>query len=422
MTLNKWTVGLVAVGAVSLASVAQADEKASPLSALSSTVLSGYVDTSAQWNLGDGTSHAPAYKYGGATKADGFNLDVVKLTLEKPLDESEWAAGYKVDLFLGPDANVLATQSTSATAKSDFAVKQAYVLLQAPIGNGLKFKVGVFDSVIGYESTDAVNNPNFSRSWGHTFEPSEHTGVLASYHINDLVAVSAGIADTLSPTINGRSGSGVVGTPNESYKTYMASTALTVPKGWGFISDSTLYAGIVNGWNGGFAPGFSQQNYYVGATLNTPVNGLRVGASFDYAKTEKTLTAVGIPGTPFPSFGAHSFAAYASYQASEQISIHGRLEYADITPLAASLAQGGLAAGVGGIGIPSSVLSYTGTVQYDLWKNVLSRVELRWDHALDGTDSFGGTSATPGFHGTSHFTSGTLVDSFTIAANIIYKF
>src|ERR1700723_1684622 len=125
MKLNKWTVGLATVGAVSLASVAKADEQkmGSVLSA-SSTVLSGYVDTSMQWNLGDGTSHAPAYKYGGATKADGFNLDVVKLTLEKPLDEGEWAAGYKVDLFMGPDANVLATQSTSSTITSDFAIKQ----------------------------------------------------------------------------------------------------------------------------------------------------------------------------------------------------------------------------------------------------------------------------------------------------------
>ena len=54
----------------------------------------------------------------------------------------------------------------------DFAIKQAYVALRAPVGNGLDFKVGVFDSIMGYESTEAINNPNFTRSWGHTFEPS----------------------------------------------------------------------------------------------------------------------------------------------------------------------------------------------------------------------------------------------------------
>ena len=32
----------------------------------------------------------------------------------------------------------------------------------------------------------------------------------------------------------------------------------------------------------------------------------------------------------------------------------------------------------------------TATVQYDLWKNVISRLELRWDHSLTGMDAFGG--------------------------------
>jgi hypothetical protein len=189
---------------------------------------------------------------------------------------------------------------------------------------------------------------------------------------------------------------------------------LTAPDSWGFLNGSTFYAGIVDGWNGGIAPGASQQNYYVGATINTPVNGLRFGASFDYAKTDKTLTAVGIAGTPFPSFQAHSFAGYVSYQALERLSLHGRIEYADLTPLAASQAQ------IANVGLPSSVLSTTATVQYDLWKNVLSRIELRWDHALDGTDAFGGTTAAHIQSG--HTVTGSQQDSFIIAANIIYKF
>jgi len=425
MKLNKWTIGLAAVGAVSLASVAQAEEKSSTLASLSSTVLSGYVDTSAQWNLGDGVTHTPGYKYGGAAKADGFNLNVVDLTLEKPLDESEWAAGYKAELWLGPDANVLGTQSSGVGA--DLAVKQAYVALRAPVGNGLDFKVGVFDSVVGYESSDTVNNPNFSRSWGHTIEPSEHTGVLATYRVNNMVAFSAGVADTLSPVINGRStGAGnVAGAVNETYKTYMASTALTAPDDWGFVAGSTLYAGFVDGWNGGFGAN-PQQNYYVGATMNTPVTGLRVGASFDLLERQKTLPVfipAGFGGNPagFNSFNAHAWALYTSYQATEKLSLHGRLEYFDVSPYAADAAQ---AAGVGPTGtaggLASSTLSWTGTLQYDLWKNVLSRLEVRWDHALDGSDAFGGT--TVGHFEGSHFVTGSQKDSFSVAANVVYKF
>src|SRR5436309_12197434 len=157
MKFNKWTIGLAAIGVVSLASAAKAEEKASSvMTAVSSTTLSGYVDTTAQWNFGTGNAHLPDYKFGGPSKADGFNLDVVQLRIEKPLDEAEWAAGYRVDLWAGPDANGtdtffgLGTHSVNSTGSSDFAIRQAYVALRVPVGNGLDFKVGVFDSTLGY--------------------------------------------------------------------------------------------------------------------------------------------------------------------------------------------------------------------------------------------------------------------------------
>jgi hypothetical protein len=53
-------------------------------------------------------------------------------------------------------------------------------------------------------------------------------------------------------------------------------------------------------------------------------------------------------------------------------------------------------------------------VQYDLWKNVLSRVEFRWDHACDGNPAFGGT-AEGGYNPTT-------VNAYTVMANLIYNF
>jgi hypothetical protein len=431
MKLNKWTAGLAAVGAVSLASVAQADEKASTLASASSTILSGYVDTSMQWNPGDGqsgipgtpaNSHAPAYKYGGPSKSDGFNLDAILITLEKPLDEAEWSAGYKVDLFMGPDANVLGTTSTGAN-NSDFAIKQAYVILNTPLGTGLDFKVGVFDSIIGYESTEADKNPNWTRSWGHTFEPSEHTGVLSTYRFNNSIAVSAGIADTTTPTINGRA-TNPNGTTSESYKAYMGALALTAPDDWGFLAGSSLDGGFVDGQLNSFegvAVHAPQVNGYAGTTLNTPVTGLRFGFSWDYARVHADN------GTGFTT---HSFAAYSSYQATEKLSFHERVEYFDLSAgvasaiqAAATPAAGGNPAGVAGsaaVGLPSSVFSVTSTIQYDLWKNVLSRLELRWDRDLSGVGAFGGS--VPAFTHAGYIQSGTAENEFILAANIIYKF
>src|ERR1035441_6372993 len=59
---NAWTVALVSAGVVSLPAAARAEETAttnSVLTALSTTTISGYVDTSAQWNPGTGNANLP---------------------------------------------------------------------------------------------------------------------------------------------------------------------------------------------------------------------------------------------------------------------------------------------------------------------------------------------------------------------------
>ena len=403
MKFNKWTLGLAAVGVVSLASVAQAEEKMSAIqSAMSSTTISGYVDVSAQWNFGTGNANNPPYKFGGIDKSDGFNLNVIQLTISKPLDEAEWASGYRADLWFGPDANTLGTPSVLHDSRgeqraADFAIRQAYVALRMPIGNGLDWKLGVFDTIIGYESVESGNNPNYTRSYGHSFEPQTHTGALATYRFNDSVSAAVGIANTTGPHINARA-HGEDGRA-ESMKTYMGSIALTAPSDWGWAAGSTLYGGIVYGWNdheragGGTLDDLEEntQSYYVGGTLATPVAGLKVGGAFDLLKIDHT------------SGETWSIAAYASYQASEKMSIHGRAEYIDDHSL-------GLLPGAAG---GSKIFALTGTVQYDLWKNVISRAEIRWDHGCSGYDVFGGSGGE---------SSANRRNAFMLAANIIYKF
>jgi hypothetical protein len=380
MKFNKWTLGLAAVGVVSLASVAKAEEKALQ-NTLSATTISGYVDTSAQWNFNASDANLPPYKFGGPGKADGFNLDVVQIRIEKALDEAEWASGYRVDLWAGPDANTLNTRSTTSTASGDFAIRQAYVALRTPVGNGLDWKVGVFDSVLGYESVESPSNPNYTRSYGHTIEPQTQTGLLATYHISDLVSASAGVADTsMMTTINGRSTSALA---------WMGSIAVTAPEDMGFLAGSTLYAGIENGFGGTSTTNELATSYYVGATIATPVTGLRLG------------TALDVLDVHHQGGETWAVAGYASYQASEKLSLHFRGEYLKDRGDQQFFALNS-----------DKTMDLTLTAQYDLWKNVISRIELRWDHSLSGTDEFGGTVAgTP-----------TLINAWMLGANIIYKF
>jgi hypothetical protein len=409
MKLNPWTCGLLSTGLISLPGLLSAEEKpSSVLTALSATTLSGYIDTSAVWNPGTGNANVPGYAWNSPSKSDGFNLNVVKLTLEKPVEAADsWGAGYKVDLLFGPDASAFNTKSPVATGNSDFAVKQAYVALHAPVGNGLDFKLGVWDTIIGYEVFESINNPNVTRSYGYTMEPTTHTGLMATYQVNEMLSASAGIANTFGPQINGRAflgagsvAAGTQGPKAESFKTYMASLNFTAPTNWGALGGSSLTACVINGYDpaiGGTAGpsgnGFDQTSLYVGATFATPVAGLKVGACYDYAFLETNPV-----GAPVSSGYANAVGGYVSFQATEKLSLYGRGEYASST-YAATFGS-------------KKVVELTATAQYDLWKNVMSRLEFRWDHSANALPAYGGTT----------FGLATLDNYYTIMANIAYKF
>jgi hypothetical protein len=338
----------------------------------------------------------PGYAFGGPGKADGFNLNVLQLTISKALDESEWAAGYRADLWFGPDANSLNTSSFNIGGAGniptlqDFAIRQAYVALRTPVGNGIDWKVGVFDTILGYETLESGNNPNMTRSYGFTLEPTTQTGILASYRFTESIEVKAGIANTVGPQINNRS-------DVESYKAYTAAVALTAPSDWGWLAGSSLYGGFLCGFDTGtiVTPvGVTRNNYYAGATVNTPVTGLKAGISFDYVHFRGGPAGASVIS---PAFGApvdnqYAWALYLSYQATEKMSLHGRAE--------TIREQGDVA------GSDNEAYALTGTVQYNLWENVISRVEVRWDHA--NQDSYG---APPDDK-----------NAVMVAGNIIYKF
>ena len=392
MKINQWTLGLAAVGVVSLASAVNAEEgKMNSLqTALSSTPISGYVNTSINWNSIDNCL-SPAIPF-STGKDDGFNLNVVKLSLEKAMDESEWASGYKVDLLFGPDAigwNPAASGGGGGfvARNESFAIQQAYIALRTPVGNGIDWKMGVFNSPIGYESFDAGNNPNFTRSYGYSIEPTQLTGLLGTYRVSDTLAVAGGVANTLSTGINTRNNELGNNRSTDAWrKAVMGTIAVTAPADKGFLSGSTLYAGIVSGINNANPQGENQNNYYVGATLNTPVTGLKAGVAYDYATSFQSV----------PGNDVWTLAGYLCFQATEKLSLHGRAEigtYDNVTGFAP--------------GRKMDIFALTGTVQYDLWANVVSRLEVRYDHA--------NYTSAPALTGDPDHSTG-------IYANFIYKF
>jgi putative OmpL-like beta-barrel porin-2 len=394
MKYNAWTLALISAGIVSIPAVTQAEESTNAvptlLTGLSATTLSGYVDTSAHWNFGTGNANLPTYTPNGqpgGTKADGFNLNLVALTINKPVGEGEWGAGYNATLLFGPDAAGY-NQSSATSGINDFSLKDTYVALHAPVGNGLDFKLGTFTEILGYEVYETGNNPNYTRSYGYMIEPTALTGLLGTYQVCPAVAVTAGIVNTWSAGINSRA----FPAKAESFKTYMGSLTFTAPKDMGFLAGSTLSGGIISGYDAVNA--VNKISWYAGGTMNTPVTNLKAGFAVDYVNLADNT----IGGGAHESGYQGAYGLYLSYQATEKLGFYTRGEYLSQSDYI-------VAAGVGS-GLPSKAFELTETIQYDLWKNVLARAEFRWDHAADASAPF----------------SNGLDNAYMLAANLVYKF
>ncbi len=386
MKFNKWSLALAATG---VASVAQAQESHPVNTLLSSTTLSGFVDTSAIYNVGTGRTVANRFANTASDRQDGFNLNSVNVQLEKPVDEGTWSAGYKAELMFGPDAAVMPGR---LGAGSELAIKQAYAALRAPIGNGIDLKVGQFDPIIGYETTSSYQNPNFSRSLAfNNLEPFGHQGVLASYQFSDAIGLSVGVANSANNggRFGANGGGSTLGSINakpvvESYKSYMAGLVLKAPESLGWLAGSSLYAGVVQGLERG--SNNDPITFYVGASIATPIEALTLGVGYDYQ-------ANGIADSSY----ANAVSGYISYQLTEKLKLNNRVEYATSS---------------GGVFLPGNsnderVFALTSTLDYALFANVVTRAEVRWDTAI------GGTVLRP-FDGEKNDVS--------LALNVIYKF
>jgi hypothetical protein len=170
----------------------------------------------------------------------------------------------------------------------------------------------------------------------------------------------------------------------ESKKAYLTMVTLTAPENFGFLKGSSLSVGYTQGdatlagppGNVSGAPNagrWTQANFYVGASIPTPVEGLSVGLAFD------NTTGIG-----FEDSYANSFAGYVSYQATEKMKINAR---ADWMKTSDGLVYAAATAG------SDELFSLTTTVDYSLWANTITRLEFRWDTALTGDDPFGGIVA-----------------------------
>jgi len=357
---------------------AQDAAEAAPALAASAT-LSGYVSTGYRWGPGTGNF---AYGLSGTTsRANAFSLDVVALSLHRPMENWILDSGYRVDLWLGPDASDLDTGSSTSSAE----LRQAYLDLRFPLVNpitagettSLDLRIGTFNSIVGFESPDHNANAQYTRSWGYTIQPTVHTGLLAFfpgtgrpgvdalYEWDSRYQIALGVANTNDPRING--------TPaNADRKTLLAGFMWELPEALGPLGGSRFSLGYVNGR---------------ARTGSDPIQNLSLGLGL-LPNSEKWNLSLTHDSRILPGAGNDDsvFGLYVGHTLSDDFSLSARGEiYQEGAKLYSAESAAEQTDGQG----------FSLTLKYKVWENVISRMEYRWDNTDEPVN---GRHNNQGFH------------------------
>jgi len=277
MKMNKWTMGLAAAGVVTLSSVAQAQDAAAGAEALAaSTTLSGYVSTGYKFNKASNPGTDNQYFRAGEGR-NAFSLDVVDLKLSSAQGDGAMDSGYTVELWMGPAASDIDTKGNGSHTTNTISLMQANIDLRL---SGVDLKIGQFGTVVGNEVYNYNENDFYTHSWGFAIEPTHHTGILASYTVNDALSVSLGVANSTGPRTNGittRDGG------NGSSKTYLAAVSYTLGSGTGAAAGTELYYGLVSGNTDGNS-GDNTDYHYSSIKLPELVAGLSTKVTWDHVQ------------------------------------------------------------------------------------------------------------------------------------------
>lgn len=142
---------------------------------------------------------------GFASKPNEYQMNQLYFQLSKDAatDDGSFGIGMQMDLLIGTDAKTTTANGWDSgwlghdqKGPDDYgmAMPQLYASFYAPIGNGLTVNVGHFYTIIGYEVVTAPDNFFYSHALTMQHgEPFTHTGFLASYDVNDNIAVTGGM-------------------------------------------------------------------------------------------------------------------------------------------------------------------------------------------------------------------------------------
>ena len=375
---------------------------------------------------------------------DDFMLNQLYLILGRAADSDgdRLDFGFQVDVLYGTDhrftqaigldirqdrnngiltGNVFSNDN-SASGLYGVALPQLYAEAFVPVGNGLTLKAGHFYTIIGYEVVTAPDNFFYSHAYTMQYgEPFTHTGVLASYQVNDRISVTNGLVrgwDSWNDNNNAVSFLGGISV-DVTDSTNIALSLIS-----GSEQDEPNIAPPGAGWQ--LVSPNPGQSTDVNRTMYSLVISQQIGEKLKYVfqhdhgwDAPDSRASIGGVGGTFPGAEWYGINQYLFYDLTEKLALGARGEWFrddDGTRVGSASTGNFNATNYFGISLGAN---------YKPTSCLMIRPEVRWDWQSDTTQGlFGAGSNGPSYGGVSPTGSRNepRTDQFMVAMDVILKF
>jgi hypothetical protein len=170
--------------------------------------VGGYVEVGYTWNFNNPDNGDNGFGRLFDDKSQDLRLSQLSLYIVRdvPIDPHQFDMGFGVQVIYGSDVRYFQANGTNFYGSGfgsqniqrypdeqiDFT--QAFMLFNAPWGNGVLFKAGKFVTPWGLETIDPTQNLFYSHSLMYAVaQPKTLTGVMAKYPLRDDLWVNGGI-------------------------------------------------------------------------------------------------------------------------------------------------------------------------------------------------------------------------------------
>jgi len=305
-------------------------------------------------------------------------LNQIGVFLDKQVATDKFDIGGRMEWIYGADSRFIHSvglfdhMNADSGPDNQWDLNQLYLDINVP--NVATFRVGKFVTPVGYEVIDPTGNQFYSHSWQFNYGPFTHTGVLATFALNERTDLTLGITRGWDTSLED---------DNDTID-FLGRIAYAFPDG-----DANLFLTVISGAD---QPGDNDNwrtlvDLVYSRTIGDDVT-LALNANYVYEANSGTS----VSGSDAQWFGV---ALYAGKDIVEDtVTLNGRLEYYNDQDGAR------VTGGVGGTSLYGATagLAIRPFAQDEIGQHLVIRPEIRFDYSekrfFDGaTDRYQLTAA-----------------------------